>query len=220
MRKILFILMMLPLAATAQTKFGYFNYKELLQRLPQYKSVKADFDELVKRCDDEIARNEQELTRCYVAFLDGQHEFPEPILRKRQKELQDLVDKSIIFRDNVKEWLTQAHDSLFAPLHATIDDAVARVCTHNDLAYIVDCEKSGYSFMNPKYGYDVTNAVIGTIFKGEPQTVFIVTSGVKLEKKEEEKVEGSDEEGAQEETTNEEESAKTYNEEVTEGARH
>ena len=98
MRKIVLILMLLPLAASAQLKFGYFNYSEVLHKLPQYKIVQADFDSLLARCDKEIERNEQELTRTYVAFLNEQHDFPEPILRKRQKELQDLVDESIQFR--------------------------------------------------------------------------------------------------------------------------
>lgn len=178
MRKLFIILLVLPLAAVAQCRFGYFNYSEVLRQLPQYESVKADYDELLKRCDNEIKRNEQELTRCYVAFLDGQRDFPEPILRKRQKELQDLVDRSVVFRDEVKQWLTHAYDSLFAPLYATVDDAVARVCVHNNLDYAIDLDKAGYVFVNPANGFDITNAVLGTIkLLGEPQKV-IATDGV------------------------------------------
>lgn len=178
MRRFLYILLLLPLATVAQTKFGYFNYSEVLRQLPQYESVKADYDDLLKRCDDEIKRNEQELTRSYVAFLDGQRDFPEPILRKRQKELQDLVDRSVVFRDEVKKWLAHAYDSLFTPLYATVDDAVSRVCVHNNLDYAIDLEKAGYVFVNPARGFDITNAVLGTIkLLGEPQRV-IATDGV------------------------------------------
>lgn len=180
MRRIFFlVIMLLPLTITAQLRFGYFNYSEILHNLPDYKKVKADYDDLLTRCDKEIERSEQELTRNYVSFLNGQHEFPEPILRKRQKELQDLVDKSIIFRDQVKEWLTQAYDSLFYPLNAIIDDAVARVCVHNNLAYAIDLERAGFAFVNPANGFDITNAVLGTITKmGEPQQVN-ATDGVR-----------------------------------------
>lgn len=172
MRKLLLIVLMLPLAAVAQVRFGYLNYNEARQHVPQYKEAKAHYDELLKRCEQELVRNEEELTRNYVSFLDGQRDFPEPILRKRQKELQDLVDRSIVFRDQVKKWLVQAHDSLFAPVNAIIDDAIARVCIHNELAYVIDTEKSGYLYVNPAMGFDVTKAVIGTILKsGEPQTI-------------------------------------------------
>ena len=171
MRKLLLILMFLPLMAVAQNTFGYFKYSQVLQQLPQYVQAQADYDELLARCESEIKRNEQELTRSYVAFLNGQYDFPEPILRKRQKELQDLVDRSIVFREQVKEWLVQAHDSLFSPLHAIVDSAVAAVCVHNNLAYAIDCEQAGYKFINPAIGFDVTEALLATIETGKPQPV-------------------------------------------------
>lgn len=171
MRKIIFMLMLLPLMATAQNTFGYFKYSQVLQQLPQYAQAQADYQELLTRCESEIKRNEQELTRSYVAFLNGQYDFPEPILRKRQKELQDLVDRSIVFREQVKEWLQQAHDSLFMPLNTIIDNAVASVCRHNNLGYAIDCEQAGYKFINPAIGFDITEAVLATISTGEPQRV-------------------------------------------------
>lgn len=163
---------MLPLAALAQVRFGYLNYSEAQQQVPQYKEAKAHYDELLRRCEQELLRNEEELTRNYVSFLDGQRDFPEPILRKRQKELQDHVDRSVQFREEVKKWLVQAHDSLFAPVNAIVDDAIARVCMHNGLAYVINLEEAGYLFVNPAMGLDVTKAVVNTILKnGEPQII-------------------------------------------------
>ena len=171
MRKLLLILMLLPLVSTAQNTFGYFNYSQVLQQLPQYAQAQADYNDLLARCESEIKRNEQELTRSYVAFLNGQYDFPEPILRKRQKELQDLVDRSIVFREQVKDWLVQAHDSLFYPLNAIVDSAVAAVCMRNNLAYAIDTEQAGYKFINPAIGFDITDALLVTILTGETQVV-------------------------------------------------
>ena len=155
---------MLPMAVAAQTNtFGYFRYKKVVEQLPEYSQVCNDYEELKKQCDAEIARNEEQLTRSYVAYLDGQNEFPEPILRKRQKELQELVDKSILFRKELQAGLTAAHDSLYAPLRAKVDDAVSRVCLHNNLAYIIDLDEAGYKFINPTCGFDITNALLGTL---------------------------------------------------------
>ncbi|MBE6302387.1 MAG: OmpH family outer membrane protein [Bacteroidales bacterium] len=164
MRKYIFLLMMLPVALAAQTNtFGYFRYNKVLEQLPEYAQVCKDYEELKKKCDAEIVRNEEQLTRSYVAYLDGQNEFPEPILRKRQKELQELVDKSIAFREELQAWLVAAHDSLFTPLRAKVDDAVSRVCLHNNLAYIIDLDEAGYKFINPTCGFDITNALLGTL---------------------------------------------------------
>lgn len=162
--ELLFLLMLLPLVSSAQnSRFGYFRYNEVLKQLPEYGTVMNDYEELKKRCDNEVARNEEELTRCYVAYLAGQNEFPEPILRKRQKELQELVDKSILFREELQSWLTEARDSLLAPLRAKVDDAVGRVCVHNNLGYAIDLDESGYKFINPSYGFDITVALLGTL---------------------------------------------------------
>lgn len=164
MRKYIFLLLLLPMAVAAQTTtFGYFRYNKVLEQMPEYKQVCADYEGLKKQCDAEIARNEEQLTRAYVAYLDGQNEFPEPILRKRQKELQELVDKSVLFREELQAWLVTAHDSLFAPMRAKVDDAVSRVCLHNNLAYIIDLDEAGYKFINPAFGFDITNALLGTL---------------------------------------------------------
>ena len=164
MRKFIFILMLLPMALMAQTNtFGYFRYSKVMEQLPEYAQVLKEYNELKKRCDTEIARNEEELTRAYVAYLDGQNEFPEPILRKRQKELQELVDKSIVFREELAAWLAGAQDSLMSPLRAKIDDAVGRVCLHNNRAYRIDLDNAGYKFINPGCGFDITRALLGTL---------------------------------------------------------
>lgn len=164
MRKYIFLFLLLPMAVVAQTNtFGYFRYKKVVEQLPEYQQVCNDYAELKKKCDAEVTRNEEQLTRSYVAYLDGQNEFPEPILRKRQKELQELVDKSILFRQELQTWLTAAHDSLFAPLRAKVDDAVSRVCMHNNLAYVIDLDEAGYKFINPTCGFDITNALLGTL---------------------------------------------------------
>ena len=162
MRKI-FFLFFFSFAMLAKAQFGYYSNNSVLQALPSYGQAVADYERLCQRCEKEIEHNERELTRQYVAFLDGYRDFPEPILRKRQKELQELVDKSILFREELTSWLATAQDSLMAPLRAKIDDAVGRVCMHNNLAYIIDLDNAGYKFINPTCGFDITNALLGTL---------------------------------------------------------
>ena len=98
MRKILFFLFFLSFAMLAKAQFGYYSNSNVLKALPTYEQAAAEYERLCSRCEKEIEHNERELTRKYVAFLDGYRDFPEPILRKRQNELQRLVDNSIAFR--------------------------------------------------------------------------------------------------------------------------
>lgn len=156
---------------SAQGKFGFYSHKEVLMAVPEYLLAIEEFELLKQRCNAEIERNEQELTRKYVAFLDGQQDFPEPILRKRQKELQQMVDNSVLFRDRLKVWLSQAKDSLLAPCNERVDIALAKVCERMDLAYAINCDEVMYRYVNPKYGEEITPLVLEEVLNPTVETV-------------------------------------------------
>ena len=155
--------MLFPLALAAQTKFGYFSYSRVLEAVPQYSEAKEDYELLKQRCDKEIERNKEELTRYYVAYLDGQRDFPEPILRKRQNELQQMIDNSVVFRDQLMAWLSEAHDSLFQVSYDIIDVALQRVCNALSLAYAIDTDEAVYKYINPNIGVDITGYLIDAV---------------------------------------------------------
>lgn len=167
MRKLLLLFLFSPLVLMSQNKFGYFSYKAVLDSVPQYAVAMESYEKLKQRCLKEIDHNEQGLTRFYVAFLDGQRDFPEPILRKRQKELQQMIDNSIIFRNELKAWLRHAKDSLSAASYQLVDSALPRVCEELSLSYILDIDKGGYKYINPMFGDDVTADIISVILRPE-----------------------------------------------------
>lgn len=160
MRKLFILSAFLPLFVFAQGRFGYFSHSEAVNSLPQYLKATEEFEALKKKCHDEIERNEQELTRLYVAYLEGQRSFPEPILRKRQNELQQMVDNSLRFRDQLKQWLSEARDSLYQPSYKVIDDALKIVSEVYSLDYAIDSDARIYKYINPEKGIDITAAVI------------------------------------------------------------
>lgn len=160
MRKILLLLLLLPLSLLAQVQFGYYSHAKILGEMPEYADAEKEYKLLKERCQKEVERNEQELTRAYVAYLDGQQDFPELILRKRQNELQQMVDNSILFRKEMRRWLAAAKDSLFYPCNQKIEKALERVCLKNSLAYAINTDEVRYSYVNPKAGVDIAALVI------------------------------------------------------------
>lgn len=174
MRKFLLILVCSPMFLVAQNKFGYFSYNAVLDSLPQYHEAINEYNKLKQRCNEEIEHNELRLTRTYVSFLDGHRNFPEPILRKRQNELQQMIDNSVHFRDEVKKWLREAKDSFCAPCYDTIAVALKRVCTEMNLAYAIDIDRNIYKYINPEMGVDITEYILKAIFHPELTLVEIV----------------------------------------------
>lgn len=168
MRKISLLLLLLPAAILAQTKFGYFSYSKVLEATPQYKKATEEYNALRERCNKEIDRNEEELTRYYVAFLNGQRDFPEPILRRRQNELQQMIDNSVAFRDQLKVWLSAARDSLYQPSFAAVDNALKSVCGVLSLAYAIDIDEGVYRYISPEMGIDITGFLIDAVINPAP----------------------------------------------------
>lgn len=171
MRKVLIFLFFLPSALSVQAQFGYYSTSRILEVLPQYAQAQLDYQRLCQRCEKEIEHNEKELTRQYVAFIDGQRDFPEPILRKRQGELQRMVDNSVEFRKQLKIWLAEAQDSLYASSYNALDAALEKVCVACNLDYAIDSDVMAYRYINPNKGVDITRMVIdAALYPEKPVT--------------------------------------------------
>ena len=171
MRKIFFFLFFFSFALFAKAQFGYYSNSNVMKALPTYEQAAADYERLCNRCEKEIEHNERELTRKYVAFLDGYRDFPEPILRKRQNELQRLVDNSVNFRKELKLWLVQAKDSLLAPSREAVAIAVGKVSAACDLDYVVDTDVAAYVYMNPNKAFNITRMLLdAALYPDKPAT--------------------------------------------------
>lgn len=162
-RLLILLLCALPAALAAQTlnqpKFGYLNYAEMLKATPQYAEAQAHLARLQRQYDAEIQRSEEEFTRKYAEFLQEQKDFPQNILVKRHKELQELMEKSIAFKDEIRSTLETARDKMLEPLTSELDDAISRVALKYNLDYVVNTEEKTYLFINPSTGMDITNDV-------------------------------------------------------------
>ena len=90
------------LHSSAQMRFGYLSYSEVLQAMPDYATVKSNVAKLQGQFEDEMKRAEEEFNKKYEEFLEGQHEFAVSIRNKRQSELQDLMEKNMAFKQEAR----------------------------------------------------------------------------------------------------------------------
>ena len=158
-RYILSLLSLIAMGAMAQSKFGYVSYMELIKALPEYSIVITHLDELQAKYEAEITRSEREFNQKYADFIEEQYDFPENIRIKRHKELQELMDKSIEFKDEVNRTMREARREMMKPLHEKIDEAVMKVCEDNNYDYVLNIDDRAYIAINPKSGKDITEKV-------------------------------------------------------------
>lgn len=165
MRRILFLIFtVISLSASAQTtapvlKFGFMSYDAVLRSMPDYATVEASMAQLQEKYAAEQKRVEDEFNKKYEEFLDGQRDFPQTILQKRQSELQELMNENIAFKKESQRLLAEAEKEALAPLQARLADALAKVGSQRGLAFILNTDQNATPWMNPAMGEDVTEAV-------------------------------------------------------------
>lgn len=148
------------LAANAQgLRFGYFSYDAALKAMPDYALVQKHMADLKAQYEAEAKRVEDDFNTKYEQFLEGQRDFPQTILEKRQSELEELMQKNIAFKQESRRLLAVSEEEAYAPLHQKLAAAVQQVGMQQGLAFIINTDQNVCPFINPELGVDVTEEV-------------------------------------------------------------
>ena len=158
-RYILISLALVSMAVSAQSKFGYVSYGEILKALPEYSMVNAQLDELQVKYEAEVIRSDREFNQKYAEFIEEQTQFPDNIRMKRHKELMELMEKSMAFKDEINSTMREARREMLKPLRDKIDEVLLQICVDEGFDYILNTDDHAYVAINPKRGKDVTDKV-------------------------------------------------------------
>ncbi len=164
MRKILFtilftLLAVMPMAAQQKLKFGYLSYETVMRSMPEYAEMQSNMADLRQKYEAEQKRVELDFNKKYEEFLDGQKSFPKNILQKRQSELQEMLDKSVAFKQESQRLLADAENSMLASIRTIVAQAVEKIGKERDYAFILDMDSNANTWINPAMGEDITEAV-------------------------------------------------------------
>ena len=144
----------------AQVQIGYLSYEAVLKQMPAYAQAQHSLNELKTKYEQEATRGEEEFQRKFSEFLQGQKDFPENILVKRQAELQVLMETGIKFRQEAQQLLAKAERELMAGVESQLNDAIRVVGVDAGYAAILNTDNNQCPFVNPAIGEDVTKAVM------------------------------------------------------------
>ena len=153
------IFLSLQAQENATFRFGYLSYETALKSMSDYANVQQKLADLRQQFQDETLRVEDEFNRKYEEFLEGQREFPQSILKKRQMELQELLDKNIAFKENSRKELEKAEQDLMAPLKIRLIEVLDKMGRENGYAFIIDTDVKALPFINPAMGHDLNQQV-------------------------------------------------------------
>jgi outer membrane protein len=158
-RLFLFLIALIPIVASAQIQFGYLSYQQVLKEMPEYTQAMQELQTLKAKYDEEAARGETEFQRKFVDFLQGQKDFPQTIMQKRQAELQTLMDNGVAFRVQVQGLIAQAEKDLVAEVQKKLNRVLLEVGVEYGYGFILNTDDNACPYINPVVGVDVTELV-------------------------------------------------------------
>lgn len=151
-----------PPAVVHETiRFGYLSYNDVLHAMPGYQQAQKRIDELRSAYQNELSRSEEQFSKAYAEYVEGQQTFPENILLKRQKELQTLMEQAMQFKKEARELLEENEKAVMEPLHQKLNNAIHQVGMEHNYAFIVNTDQNAYPFINGGIGIDVSADVLG-----------------------------------------------------------
>ena len=161
MKRLSFILpfLLFCVASSAQIQFGYISYEQVLKEMPEYAKAKQDLAALKAKYEAEAQKGEEEFQRKFVDFLQGQKDFPQTIMQKRQAELQALMDNGVAFRMKSQELIAQAEKDMMQEAQKRLNRALLEVGVELGYGYILNTDGNNCPYINPVVGVDVTDIV-------------------------------------------------------------
>lgn len=146
----------LHFAGAQEVRYAFVCTDSIICALPQYQDVQKKMSELRAMYEKEALHNEQAFQRQFSEFLEGQRSFPEAILAKRQRDLQDAMEKGLAFRRECDVLLQKAESEHMAPIHQLVSETIAAVAQENNYAFVLTSKPA---YLNPAYCVDITAEV-------------------------------------------------------------
>lgn len=142
---------------------GRLSHGEVIRLMPQYSEAQRNLKDLRAQYEAEAQRSEKEFQTKFEDFLQTQKDLSQTILNKRQNELQAMMDANIQFRIKVQTLLKDAEDELMAGVKAVLREAVASVAAEQGLAFVINTDAEGLSYISPDMARDITGEVIAKL---------------------------------------------------------
>ena len=164
MRKILalVLLLALPMGVFAQNlKFGHINAQEIVSAMPEFAKAQSDIEALDKQLTSELQRTQEEFNKKYQEFQQAiaTDSLPANIAERRQKELQDMMQRQEQFQQEAQQQMQKAQADAMAPIYKKLDDAIKAVGAAEGVIYIFDLARTPVAYVNESQSINLTPKV-------------------------------------------------------------
>lgn len=147
---LLAIMIALPMSMFAQ-KFGVVNTQQLMESMPELKTVNEQLEAVNKKYQGEFDQLRQEFEKKYAEFQALEESTPQTIKDRRTQEMQDLNNRIQEFQNQAAQDIQKQQQQLLAPIQEKVLKAIQAVGAEGNYTFV-------FENMMPIYiGTDVTD---------------------------------------------------------------
>ena len=158
----LVMLLALPMGVFAQNlKFGHINAQKIITVMPEFTKAQNDIQTLEKQLTAELQRTQEEFNKKYQEFQQAiaKGSLPPNIAERRQKELQDMMQRQEQFQQDAQQQMQKAQNDAMAPIYQKLDNAIKAVGAAEGVIYIFDLARTSIPYVNESQSINLTNKV-------------------------------------------------------------
>ena len=158
----LVLLLALPMGVFAQNlKFGHINAQEIVSAMPEFAKAQSDIEALDKQLTSELQRTQEEFNKKYQEFQQAiaKDSLPANIAERRQKELQDMMQRQEQFQQEAQQQMQKAQNDAMAPIYQKLDNAIKAVGAAEGVIYIFDLARTSIPYVNESQSINLTSKV-------------------------------------------------------------
>ena len=158
---LLAVMVAAPMCLFAEVKIGTVDTQEVFTLMPELKTAQASLEEVNKKYQTEYKALQEEFNKKYQEFQQAiaKDSLPANIAERRQKELQDMMQRQEQFQQEAQQQMQKAQADAMAPIYKKLDDAIKAVGAAEGVIYIFDLARTPVAYVNESQSINLTPKV-------------------------------------------------------------
>lgn len=124
--------------AKAQGKMGYINFNQLVDQMPEMKTVRTQLDAYQKQFMDQLNTMNTELQTKGAAYQKQAATMTDAVRTARETELQDIQKRMQDYQNNASQQVQAKTNELFKPVSDKARAAIEAVAKEKGYTYVID----------------------------------------------------------------------------------
>lgn len=143
--------------AKAQVKIGYINFEQLIQQMPETKTIKTQLDAYSKQFIDQLTAMNTEYQSKGQAYTAQRSTMTDAVRTAKESELADIQKRMNDYNTNAQQQVNAKETELSKPLFDKVRGAVAQVAKEKGYTYVINSGQTDLIVSPP--GDDLMNDV-------------------------------------------------------------